>query len=204
MFEYSKKIDDWSQDMIKGLTEIWGNKISKAPDDVAPFTIKYLVTYLDGYMKEYGQKIIDRFDVLMGKLLGQNNVSYYVNTTPVSLHNSSEFFVSIGECHSFISYPTVVIHEICHIYFYYFIRSQNFLSFNKVSDISELLTESQENELKEIITVILNLEFSDLINQDDQGYPDHQVIRRELQALWLEKPDFISWVSAAIKMYKRG
>jgi hypothetical protein len=204
MFKYDEQIDSWSHDMIKDLTEIWGNEILKANHNMIPFTTKYLIAYLNSYAEEYGQKILDRFDLLMGSSCSPKDIGYYVNTTPVSLHSSSQQFISISGYHSFIAYPTVIAHEICHLYFYNFLRSKKFLSFNQVSDIAELLTESQENEVKEMITIILNLEFLDLINQDDPGYPHHQIMRRELQALWLNKPDFISLVSEAIKIYKKG
>jgi hypothetical protein len=203
MFKYDEKKDAWAYEMIKGIEEIWGNRMLKIENDKEPITTKYLINYLNNYLEDYGQKILEKFSILTGISYKNKDLNYYVNTTPVSLHSSSEHFISIGGYHSFISYPTVVIHEICHIFFHDFVRSENFLSFSKISDISEILSIKQENELKEIVTVIINLEFLDLIAQKDQGYPNHQSIRHELEMLWLNKPDFTIWISEAIKIYKK-
>lgn len=50
------------------------------------------------------------------------------------------------------------------------------------------------NEFKEALSVLLNLEFADLIEIEDRGYPQHQELRRELQKEWQSGADVYTLV----------
>jgi hypothetical protein len=204
MFRYDKKIDNWSNKMTAGLTKIWGHKIQKIQKDSNFNTLQLLNEYLNEYFNKYGKIIFTRFNNLTGLSYQVKDLGYYVNNTNFSLHNSQNSYISIGKNHTFNSYPTVIIHEISHIYFYKYINSERFLKYNKILKTSDLLSDRERNELKEIITVIINEEFADIINTQDQGYPSHQKIRSQIIKLWGKDKDFDKWISKVIKIYKKG
>ncbi len=204
MFKYDKKVDLWSKDKIKNLDVIWGNSITKQRNDRKSFLFPFLINYLNGYLEKYGDSFIKRFNDLTGLSFKIDDFKYYINSTNISLHNGTEEYISIGLNHSFIAYPTIIIHEISHLYFYKYIDSENFLKYNKVVKTSDLISEKEQNELKEIITVIINKEFADIIYKFDDGYPHHKDIRKEVLKLWTErKPNFDKWISEVIKIYKK-
>ncbi|HQT83031.1 MAG TPA: hypothetical protein PLW99_02695 [Candidatus Paceibacterota bacterium] len=53
-----------------------------------------------------------------------------------------------------------------------------------------IISAQKYNDLKESLTVLLNLEFSDLLSGDvDKGYPQHTELRARVAALWSEHKD---------------
>ena len=42
----------------------------------------------------------------------------------------------------------------------------------------------RHNDFKEALTALLNLEFADLLDQPDRGYPQHQPLREAISAKW--------------------
>ncbi|MFA5932160.1 MAG: hypothetical protein WC793_02175 [Candidatus Paceibacterota bacterium] len=204
MFKYDKKIDIWSKKMIKNLDKVWGNKIPKNKNNSKSLTSPFLIIYLNRYFNKYGKKIFARFNKLTSLSYKINDFDYYINNTPVSLHNSKKSYISISQYHSFNKYPAVIIHEISHIYFYNYINSKKFLKFNNISKTSDLISEKERNELKEIITVIINKEFANIIDRLDEGYPNHKNIREKIFNLWIkENINFDEWVAEVIKIYKK-
>lgn len=205
MFKYDKKIDNWSQKIIKDTKDVWGNKIPKGQDGLKHRTLPFLIDYLNSYLEKYGKTIINRFNKLTGLSYSVSNFGYYINSTSVSLHNATKLYISLSQEHAFNRYPAIIIHEISHIYFYKYVESIRFLKFNNISKTSDLLSEKEKNELKEIITVIINTEFVDIIDKIDEGYPHHKNIREKVLKLWVkEKPNFDKWIAKVMEEYKRG
>ncbi len=199
MFRYDKKVDIWSKKMIAGLNKVWGNEIPKKQTSKKSLTLPFLIDYLNKYLNKYGKTIIKRFNELTGLSYKINDFGYYINNTPVSLHNSEKLFISISQNHPFTKYPTVIIHEISHIYFYKYINSTKFLK------TCNVISKKEKNELKEIITVIINKEFTDIIDKPDEGYSNHKNIRKQILKLWeKENPNFDKWVKEVIKIYKKN
>ena len=203
MFKYDKKINNWSHEMIRGLDNVWGNKIPNNQVNQTSLTMPFLINYLNEYLEKYGNTIIKRFNKLTGLSYKISDFGFYINDTPVSLHNSKDLYISISLNHSFARYPTIIIHEISHIYFQKYINSQKFMKLNNISKISDLISEKERNELKEIITVIINTEFSDVIDRLDEGYPNHKNIREKVLKLWRKDKNFDKWMTKVIKIYKK-
>jgi hypothetical protein len=71
--------------------------------------------------------------------------------------------------------PAIIMHELLHFY--------TLKAFGKCSQEFEL-TDSQYNDIKESLTVLLNTEFKDLMGGTvDHGYPQHQDMRDEILKL---------------------
>lgn len=85
------------------------------------------------------------------------------------------FFVIIGSEFS----NNTLMHELLHFYTWH--------AFGKKL-LDEGFSKLAYNDIKESLTELLNLEFSDLMNGKlDTGYPQHQEMRAEIKKLWLEK-----------------
>ncbi len=84
-------------------------------------------------------------------------------------------------------------HEIMHIYFH---NSKYW----KISE-RELGIEKAHN-LKEALTVLLNLEFSDLWTKEDRGYDSHTKLRKFISNSWKKEKDFDKLVNNSIKWIK--
>lgn len=205
MFKYNAEVDNWSHKMIEGIEGVWGYKLEKTDKKNKLITMDMLIKYLDDYIGQYGKEILNRFNNLTGLSFNLDNLGLYVNTTSVSMHNGQQVYVSIGLNHSFISYPTIVIHEIFHIYFSHYIHTERFLISNDVLKTEDIISPQEENDIKEIITVIINGLFKDIIDTPDSGYPDHKEMRDEIATLWKndKKKDFNNWLNSVIKLNKK-
>lgn len=197
MFKYNKKIDAWSRSMILEVNEAWGLIIDKDEEKISLKMLKYLLDYLDGYMKVNGNKIFLIFSRILDMKCHESEVRFYVNSSTVSLHNGSKKFVSISCRHGFDVYPTVIIHEIFHILFY------QYINFNK-NAIKEKISEYECNEIKEILTVLINLEFQNLIYKHDKGYPVHATMRNEVEKFWKKKKSFGALLGFVLKEFRRN
>lgn len=92
------------------------------------------------------------------------------------------FFVRIGSEFS----NNTIMHELLHFYTWH--------AFGKKL-LDEGLSKLAYNDIKESLTELLNLEFSDLLNgKPDTGYPQHQEMRAEVKKFWLDKKDVKSLV----------
>lgn len=192
MFRYSLGVDNWSHKMIVGLDNVWGKQIEFDSNKKAlTHTRPLLGNYLDSYFKKNGEKIFEIFYKLTGLKHAVNDFDYFLNTTTVSLHNYRKHYISVGAYHSFASYPTILIHELFHLFFY---------EFSEKFDLTDL----ERNEIKEIITVIINYEFVDFIDVFDIGYPQHEKIRSFAGATWEKDKNFYNFVNQVIGEYKKA
>ena len=83
-------------------------------------------------------------------------------------------------------------HEIMHIQFHntYWKRVEKQIGREKTED------------LKEALTILLNLEFKDLGFARDTGYPSHKKLRKFIEKEWKKEPDFNVLIKKCIKHLK--
>lgn len=102
-------------------------------------------------------------------------ITVYVTHNERCTYNIEEnyFFVKIGS-----EFPNkTILHELLHFYTWH--------AFGKEL-LNEGLPELAYNDIKESLTELLNLEFSDLMSgKSDDGYPQHQEMRTKIKELWL-------------------
>lgn len=98
----------------------------------------------------------------------------YITTAETSAIDLKKKFILLSIYRNSAYIPATIIHEFCHIAF-----------LNKYSNFCKRLgyTNKGIQELKEILTVINNIEFK---NIGDKGYLIHQNIRNKIKNLWLE------------------
>jgi len=85
-------------------------------------------------------------------------------------------------------------HELMHLQFHhnYWANVEKEIGYEKTAD------------LKEALTVLLNLEFRDLWFTDDSGYPKHKNLRGFIEKTWKEKKDFDILINECITFLKKN
>jgi hypothetical protein len=174
IFEYNRKanIEIWNETM--GAKEMFGmkfpNTFSVTPKDeeqAKKIATKFATFWdKDEEMKEkifkiYGYKIPDK------KLV------CYINTSRWSSVGPKTKYISLSMLMPIEYVPPTIVHEFSHVAFY--IKWGEFC--RKIG-----YTENGVEELKEVLTVINNIEFKDLI---DRGYKVHKEFREIVKNIWL-------------------
>ena len=85
-------------------------------------------------------------------------------------------------------------HEILHLHFHKFY-------FNK---LKKEVGEKEAHNIKEAMTVLLNIEFKDLISGEDGGYPMHEELRNFIKKEWLEEKDFDELTKKCVKFVRQS
>ncbi len=93
---------------------------------------------------------------------------------------------SIQDNYFYVSVPTqasnlTVMHELWHFYTWYGLGA----------DQEEKIGQKKYNDLKEALTVLLNIECADLLPEgvQDKGYPQHQDLRAQITEFWGQEKD---------------
>lgn len=136
--------------------------------DLQEYIAKYQKDW-DEVKEEYTKRAEEIFKVK----LPQDITAYLTinNRCPYNIEENY-FFVSVPST----SVRRTVMHELFHFYTWY--------AFGKKL-INQGVSKEKYNDIKESLTVILNTDFSDLLNGAiDSGYPQHQEMRAEITKLW--------------------
>jgi len=115
-------------------------------------------------------------------------ITVYLTHNERCTYNIEEnyFFVKIGSKFS----NNTIMHELLHFYTWH--------AFGKKL-LDEGLSKLAYNDIKESLTEILNIEFSDLMSGKlDGGYPQHQKMRRKIRESWSNRKDVFLLVQELI------
>ncbi len=176
---------------------------NKAFEEAMPELKKYLskiydLPYIEAFI-EAVQKlwngIEDEFFVRMNKVIKKEyvkDIKCYITTIGICPYNVKEpsFMVSV-----FSALPNALktsAHEIMHLYFHDFYWK----------DIEEKIGRKNTGDLKEALTMLLNLEFKDLWLVNDTGYFEHEELRNFIKQNWKEEKDFDVLLEKCIEYLK--
>ncbi len=86
------------------------------------------------------------------------------------------FFVTISKK----SPVKIIMHELWHFY-----------TWEKFGSQEKIIGEKKYDNIKEALTVLLNVECKKLLPEgiQDKGYPQHKELREKILKIWTEKPD---------------
>ncbi len=137
--------------------------------------------YIKKYQKDWNS-ISDEYQKRAEAIFGvslQNDVIGYLTINsrcPYSI-NGNYFFVAIPTKSS----SRTAMHELWHFYTWYGLGT----------DQEQKLGKQKYNEIKEALTVLLNLECKDLLPEglSDAGYPQHQELRQKIVEFWEREKD---------------
>jgi len=71
-------------------------------------------------------------------------------------------------------------HELMHLQFHYYFEE----------NLRKTITKKQFKDIKEALTILLNIEFKDILKKKDLGYPNHKNLRDFIEKQWKKKKDF--------------
>lgn len=194
-FQYDKEKDIWcllnkgksssnSQTATKPYEQLvaaYGDNLT--PETTATFIEKYLLDnridlqrYIADYQKDWDSisaEYYKRAEAIFGVSLPNDIKAYLtVNTRcPYSIENNY-FFVSVSAS----SIRKTAMHELWHFYTWYGLGV----------DQEQKLGKQKYNDLKEALTVLLNVECKELLPEgaSDNGYPQHKEIRGKILEYW--------------------
>jgi len=124
--------------------------------------------------------ISNEFEKRAERVFGLNimdNVIAYLTITGRFPYNPEKkyFYVSIKKSNA----NSTAMHELWHFY-----------THRKFEHTISLIGQSKFNDIKEALSVLLNIECLDLMNGEiDNGYPQHQELRRLITETWLKTKD---------------
>lgn len=122
-----------------------------------------------------------------------NNFKCCLTTGMMCPYSPKEKLFMISMWQPITANTTTICHEIFHLQFLYYYGDY----------CRKFLSEEQKEDLKEAMTFILNTDFGDLMAGYDNGYPNHQELRKKLKFVWLKEKNFKKFLDKAIKITKK-
>jgi hypothetical protein len=226
-FNYNLHKDAWSWVLIAKDKDTWGlnwrDQIAHIPDEllkkiekVSFFRAQKIVEkYISrDYSKKYKNEVMysemqalekswgtvekKYFDILSeitGKPIFTKKFDCYITTGFMCPDNEKEGWFMVSMWHSIPFSITTICHEIMHLQFLYYYK--DYL-------IKSGLKKDQIENLKESLTFLLNEpEFNKVILCQDDGYPEHNELRKKLKNIWLKTKNFQKLIDGAISIVKR-
>jgi len=174
---YSELVATFGENPNENLTSLFIDSYLKKVNDYN------LSELLEKYQQEF-ENISSEYTKIAEKIFGISlnaEITAYLtinNRCPYNI-NESWFFVGIGN--SKYSPKRNIMHELWHFY------TWHKFGINEEQKIGE----KKYNDIKEALTVLLNVECRHLLPEgdEDKGYPQHQELRKKILELWAQNPD---------------
>lgn len=192
--------NDWSKSFSPKLIEICkGKKFEKCKKDILELNNKFydsgfIDVFLAGLRKLWAKRekeFFKRLENITGKKYNQKLTCYVttIGICPYDLDNG--WFM----CSAFNSFPGALStcgHEIMHFHFH---------KYNYPS-IEKKIGNKKTADLKEALSILLNLEFKDLFFSQDKGYPNHQELRKFIFEQWKKEQNYDKLLEKCVEYLK--
>ena len=154
-------------------------------------TLKFIQSYIRENnidIDEYVLKYTNEWQMISQQYKERAEKIFNISIPPeltVFLSVNSRCPYNISENYFFVNVPSVstnktIMHELWHFYTWY--------KFG-ITEESKL-GKQKYNDLKEALTVLLNVECLDLLDSgEDTGYPQHKELRQKILSIWDEERD---------------
>jgi len=219
IFKFNKENDLWNLWDTCNSSVRWGHDFTRKIDPkiirlCKKKKLKDIKKKLEDYRKEiYSSGIISASVKSFNKEWGKINNRFFIKLKevmkkPICSNLFTGYLTTVGRCpydfnkdkpsffvNVFNKIPKVLkiaAHEIMHIQFHntYWKKVEKEIGREKTED------------LKEALTVLLNIEFTDLGLAKDEGYPNHQKLRKFIEKEWKKEPDFDVLIKKCTKYLK--
>ncbi|WKZ26495.1 MAG: hypothetical protein QY304_00100 [Candidatus Paceibacterota bacterium] len=157
-------------------------------DAITGFDVNKEIVVIEKRWKIAEQVFINRVEKIFDISYPTPIITVYLTHNERCTYNIEQnyFFVRIGSEFS----TNTIMHELLHFYTWH--------AFGKKL-LDDGLSKLAYNDIKESLTEILNLEFSDLMGGKlDSGYPQHQEMREKIRNLWPAKKNIFLMVQDLI------
>jgi len=139
-------------------------------------------------------KYFKKLEEIMKKPIFSKEFKCYITTMtrcPYDLKEHKWFMVSFFK--GILEALVTCAHELMHLQFHE-------TYWNK---IEKEIGYDNTNDLKEALTVLLNVEFGDLLFAFDRGYEMHKDLRNFIEEEWKKKPDFDILIKKCVEYIKK-
>ena len=156
--------------------------------------IKEQLFFLEKVWKKIEKKFFQRLEKITEKPIFIKEFKCYLTTGFMCPYDPRDNSFMVSMWHSIPWNITTICHEMFHLQFlhYYEKYCRKFISRKELDD------------LKEVLTFILDTDFYDLLLCKDRGYSSHQKLRKKLKKIWEEDRNFNRFLDKAIKLIKKN
>ena len=158
--------------------------------DARQFTEK--LSEIEKEWEKIEKEFFARLEKITKHKIYNNNFTGYITTIGRCPYSKEESWFMINIFWTLNNMLATICHEIMHLQFHYYYEKQ----------LKEKISEKQFQDLKEALTVLLNLEFSDILKERDKGYPNHQELREFIESEWKKEKNFDKLVDKCILCLK--
>jgi hypothetical protein len=141
--------------------------------------------------REIETEFFKRMDNIMKKKFNRN-ITGYLTTLGICPYDPDEPSFMFSLFYPLPNSLSTCGHEIMHLYFHEFYWT----------GVEKEIGERKTGDLKEALTVILNLEFKDLWFAEDKGYDEHKELRKFISDEWKKEKDFEKLLEKCVKYLK--
>jgi len=141
--------------------------------------------------KKAENKYFQKLEKITRKKIYTKTFHCYITTIGRCPYNQKEnwFMVNIFSTDT----STTIAHELMHLQFHHYFEKE----------IRKKINEKQFQDLKEALTVLLNIEFKGILKEKDKGYPLHKKLRNFIEKEWEKKRDFYFLIGKCINYLKK-
>ncbi len=153
--------------------------------------IKIGIDSLEKYWREIEKEFFKRMDNLMKKTFDKDIIAY-LTTLGVCPYDPDEPSFMFSLFYSLPHQLQTCGHEIMHLYFHQFYWDK----------VESKIGKEKTGDLKEALSVLLNVEFRDLWFAKDYGYEPHKDLREFILTEWKNEKDFEKLLEKCINYLK--
>lgn len=175
-----KKLEECKEDLNVYLSKAYNSKIIN-------LDVKLLQEAWDSISDEF----FERMDKLMKNKFDKDIIAY-LTTLGICPYDQDEPSFMFSLFYSLPHQLKTCGHEIMHLYFHQFYWER----------VEDKIGKEKTGDLKEALSVLLNVEFRDLWIVEDTGYETHKELRDFIVDNWIKEKDFDILISKCIDYLK--
>jgi len=142
----------------------------------------------EGFWRKIEEEYFERLEKIHGQMFSHEIVTAVLSTARRFGYSTKDHWFALSIRENKYAAVDIVMHELMHFMFHRY--------FWKDCEKKGLAWQQVWN-IKESFTVILNLEFGDLMFGLDEGYPEHKKIRKAIEESWVKNRSFGKALEAA-------
>lgn len=156
--------------------------------------IKKYIKDLQNEVDQNQGKIFERMEKVTNRPIYRNEFICFLTSFPRFPYDYEKGYVLISNKKSLNDQFSIFVHELLHFqYFAYFGEK-----------IWDALGAKMHGEIKEAMTIILNDEFKDLIEEKDEGYEIYRNLSKKLLKIWRKTKNMDDFIDEVIKELKNS
>jgi len=134
-------------------------------------------------------RFFERLEKITGKSVCSQKFTACITTAGRCPYNPKKFWFMVSLFNPPEQVKTTIAHEILHMQV-----------INNYEKMLPAIPSKLAWDVIEVLTFLLDEEFSDLLSKPDKGYPAHQELRNELLKEWRKDKDFEKFLPKAIEI----